>query len=216
MYPTVKRVFDYSVSAIALPLLAPLMGLIAIGIRWSMGNPVLFRQLRSGLNETVFTCLKFRTMREEQQTDGKIAIDSERLTPLGIFLRRTSLDEIPQLWNILCGDMSLVGPRPLLVQYLPYYTPEERRRHLTRPGLTGWAQIHGRNYLSFKERFEKDIWYVDHVSWRLDARILLASVWLVLTGKNVSLHPEQGGTLNDERKSQVQLNQTLTAPAPDN
>lgn len=206
LYLTVKRFIDCSVAAISLVVLAPLMGLIALIIRWSMGRPILFRQLRCGLNERVFTCLKFRTMREEQQTDGKIAVESERLTPFGLFLRRTSLDELPQLWNIVCGDMSLVGPRPLLVQYLPYYTLEEKRRHSTRPGLTGWAQIHGRNYLSFKDRFEKDVWYVDHLSWRLDTRILLATVWLVLTGKNVSLQPEQGGTLNDERKSQVQLN----------
>ncbi len=182
------------------------MALITLVIRLSMGSPVLFRQARPGLNGTPFICLKFRTMRDDRKTGCGGLTDSERLIPLGIFLRRTSLDELPQLWNILRGEMSLVGPRPLLLQYLPYYTAEEKRRHLTRPGLTGWAQIHGRNYLSFQKRLEMDTWYVDHVSWLLDARILLTTVWLVVTGKDVALNPDQCGTLTDERKSQVQLN----------
>ena len=205
MYQTTKRFLDCGVAVIALLALAPLLALIALVIRCSMGSPVLFRQVRVGWNERVFTCLKFRTMREERHADGTTLDDSKRLTGLGIFLRRTSLDELPQLWNILVGDMSLVGPRPLLVQYLPYYTAEERRRHLTRPGLTGWSQINGRNYLSFEERFEKDVWYVDHLSWRLDARILLATVWLVLTGKGVDTTSERFSMLNEERKSQAQL-----------
>ncbi len=206
MYRTVKRLLDCSIAGIALLVLAPLMALITLVIRLSMGSPVLFRQARPGLNGTPFICLKFRTMRDDRKTGCGGLTDSERLIPLGIFLRRTSLDELPQLWNILRGEMSLVGPRPLLLQYLPYYTAEEKRRHLTRPGLTGWAQIHGRNYLSFQKRLEMDTWYVDHVSWLLDARILLTTVWLVVTGKDVALNPDQCGTLTDERKSQVQLN----------
>jgi sugar transferase EpsL len=194
------------VAVIALLALSPLLALIALAIRCSMGGPVLFRQVRTGLNESLFTCFKFRTMREEPGADGSQRSESARLTKLGMFLRRTSLDELPQFWNILRGDMSLVGPRPLLEQYLPYYTAEERRRHLTRPGLTGWAQIHGRNYLSFEERFQMDVWYVDHLTWRLDAQIVLATIWLVITGKDVALYPEQCGTLNDERKSRVHSN----------
>ena len=206
MYQVVKRIVDFSIAGIALVLLAPLMALVALVIRCSMGKPVLFRQVRPGLNEKLFTCWKFRTMREERDAEGKILSDSQRLTPLGLFFRRTSLDELPQLWNIVRGDMSLVGPRPLLAQYLAYYTAEEKRRHLTRPGLTGWAQIHGRNYLSFQKRLAMDAWYVDHVSWRLDVRILLATVWLVLTGKDVAMDPDQCGTLSEERKEQVQVN----------
>jgi len=205
LYPVIKRWLDAGAAAIMLLACAPLIGLIAIVIRYSMGGPILFRQVRTGLNEKEFTCCKFRSMREEQLVDGRKLTDSERLTRLGLFLRRTSLDELPQLWNILRGDMSFVGPRPLLVHYLPYYTAEEKRRHLTRPGLTGWAQIHGRNYLPFNERFQKDIWYVNHLSWQLDARVLLATVWLVLTGKDVAEDPTQCGTLSDERKSQVPL-----------
>jgi len=178
------------------------MAVIAVAIRWSMGSPVIFRQVRPGLHEKPFTCFKFRTMRHDDR-NGKRLKDSERLTTLGIFLRRTSLDELPQLWNILRGDMSLVGPRPLLVEYLSHYTAEERRRHWTRPGLTGWAQIHGRNYLSFERRLQMDVWYVDHASWLLDARILLATVWLVLTGKDVAINPDECGTLTDERKLQA-------------
>jgi len=203
-YPVVKRVVDCCAAAIALILILPVMALISIIIYWKMGRPIFFRQVRPGLNGKLFTCLKYRTMREPRRVNGQIEGDTERLTPLGLFLRRTSLDELPQLWSILRGDMSLIGPRPLLPEYLEYYTPEEARRHLTRPGLTGWAQIHGRNYLSFQKRLEMDTWYVDNMCWTLDARILLATVRVVLSGKDVASDPDQCGTLVSERKAQVQ------------
>ena len=158
---------------------------IAALVRLNMGKPVLFRQTRPGLNERPFTCLKFRTMNAARDEQGRLLSDAQRMTRLGKFLRRTSLDELPQLWNILQGDLSLIGPRPLLQRYLPYYTEEERRRHSIRPGLTGWAQIHGRNCLSFDKRLELDIWYVDHLSFWLDLRILLATAWIVLSQRGV-------------------------------
>jgi lipopolysaccharide/colanic/teichoic acid biosynthesis glycosyltransferase len=180
-YPRIKRVLDVIGATAGILVAGPIMLAIAVAIFRIMGRPILFRQRRPGLNERPIMCLKFRTMTEERDGSGHLRPDAERLTPLGSFLRRTSLDELPQLWNILRGDLSFVGPRPLFEHYLPYYTPEEQRRHSVRPGLTGWAQIHGRNRLSFDERLRMDVWYVDHVSWRLDLRILLATVWIVMT-----------------------------------
>jgi lipopolysaccharide/colanic/teichoic acid biosynthesis glycosyltransferase len=158
----------------------------------------LFRQRRPGLHERGIVCLKFRTMTEARDQNGRLLPDEERLTPLGSFLRRTSLDELPQLWNILRGDLSFIGPRPLLEHYLPYYTPAEHRRHSVRPGLTGWAQIHGRNRLSFDQRLAMDVWYVEHVSWFLDVKILLVTFWVVLTQRGfamdkISLDEQRGG-----------------------
>jgi lipopolysaccharide/colanic/teichoic acid biosynthesis glycosyltransferase len=200
LYGAVKRVVDCVVAACSLLLLAPVLAVIAVAIRVTMGPPVLFRQTRPGLNERSFTCLKFRTMRLDHRPAGSALNDFERLTRLGIFLRRTSLDEIPQLWNILRGEMSLVGPRPLLIEYLPYYSADERRRHLVRPGLTGWAQIHGRNTVSFDRRLQMDTWYVDHASWRLDIQILLATVGLVLHRRGVNVGAEENDTLAHERR----------------
>jgi sugar transferase EpsL len=181
IYRKLKLILDKISAAALLALAAPLVLLIAALVRVTMGRPVLFRQARPGLNERPFTCLKFRTMNDARDEEGQLLNDAQRLTRLGKLLRRTSLDELPQLWNVLRGDLSLIGPRPLLQRYLPYYTEKERRRHSVRPGLTGWAQIHGRNCLSFDRRLELDIWYVDHLSFWLDLRILLATAWVVLS-----------------------------------
>jgi sugar transferase EpsL len=198
MYLRTKRVMDFTAAALGLLIAAPLMLAIAIAIRFSMGAPVLFRQRRPGWRERLFQCLKFRTMIEAQARDGRPLADSERTTRLGLFLRRTSLDELPQLLNIVRGDLAFIGPRPLLEEYLPYYTAEEHRRHLVRPGLTGWAQIHGRNRLSFNERLAMDVWYVDHLSARVDLRIFLATIWIVLTQKGIGF---ENAKLSVEREA---------------
>ncbi|MGA8144162.1 MAG: sugar transferase [Candidatus Acidiferrales bacterium] len=187
-YPKVKRLVDILGAALALAIALPVMLLISVAVRLGIGKPVLFRQARPGLNEASFVCLKFRTMTDDRDTNGQLLPDEHRLTWIGAFLRRTSLDELPQLWNVLRGDVSLVGPRPLLERYLPYYTETERRRHSVRPGLTGWAQIHQRSCLPFDERLEMDVWYVDHMSWHLDFRILLATIWIVLTQRGTAPH----------------------------
>jgi sugar transferase EpsL len=185
MYRRIKRPLDVVGACVMLVATAPLILLIALGIRFKMGRPLLFRQMRPGLNEQLFSCLKFRTMNNDCDSEGNLLTDAKRTTPLGAFLRRTSLDELPQLWNILRGDLSFIGPRPLLVRYLPHYSQEERRRHSVRPGLTGWAQIHGRNHLCFDKRLVMDVWYVDHVSFGLDLRILIRTLWIVLTQHGV-------------------------------
>ncbi len=186
--PTLKRVLDILLSAVALVVLLPFLLLIALLIRLTMGSPVLFRQQRPGLHGKPFTLYKFRTMTNARDEQGNLLPDEQRLTRLGRFLRSTSLDELPELWNVLKGDMSLVGPRPLLMEYLPLYTPEQFRRHEVRPGITGWAQIHGRNALSWEERFALDVWYVDHVSFWLDLKILALTLWKVLTREGIA-HP---------------------------
>jgi sugar transferase EpsL len=192
-YPKIKRVADVSAAAVGLLIASPVMLATAIAIRLLIGKPILFRQARPGLNEESFVCLKFRTMTDARNADGQLLADERRVTRLGAFLRRTSLDELPQLWNVLRGELSFVGPRPLLPQYLPYYTESEQRRHLVRPGLTGWAQIHQRSCLSFDKRLAMDAWYVDHMSWQLDLRIALATVWIVITQRGAT--PENGEAL---------------------
>lgn len=196
MYLILKRCLDILGAVILLLLAAPLLGVIAAAIRYTMGRPILFRQMRPGLNERLFTCFKFRTMTHACDENGRLLGDDGRTTRLGTFLRRTSLDELPQLWNILRGELSFVGPRPLFVRYLPHYTQEERRRHSVRPGLTGWAQIHGRNYLPFESRLELDVWYVDHFSFWLDLRILIQTCWMVAMQKGVAT---DAGALDDLR-----------------
>jgi len=178
----IKRIFDVAGAAVALVLLAPLLAVIALAIWTTMGRPILFRQVRPGLHGRLFTIYKFRTMRNAFRPDGTPLPDAERLTPLGRFLRRFSLDELPELWNVLRGDMSLIGPRPLLVEYLPRYTPEQARRHNMRPGITGLAQVMGRNALKFSERLAYDVYYVDHFSLLLDLKILALTLWKVPTG----------------------------------
>jgi lipopolysaccharide/colanic/teichoic acid biosynthesis glycosyltransferase len=183
----IKRAFDIGVASAVLVVFAPLILVLSVLIRAIMGGPVLFQQVRPGFRGQPFTCLKFRTMADKRDATGALLPDRERMTSLGTWLRRTSLDELPQLWNIVRGDLSLIGPRPLLTEYMPYYTAEEQRRHSVRPGLTGWAQVHGRNILNFDERLKMDVWYVDHASWQLDLRILLATVRLVFSAKGTDL-----------------------------
>ena len=173
-------------AATGLLLCAPILAVIALLVRLKLGSTVLFRQQRPGLHGKPFTLYKFRTMTNARDADGNLLPDAERLTNFGRFLRRTSLDELPELINVLKGDMSLVGPRPLLIQYLQRYTPEQARRHETRPGITGWAQINGRNALSWEEKFHLDVWYVDNVSLWLDLKILFLTVWKVLRREGIS------------------------------
>ncbi len=183
-----KRILDLVTTAPALVLLAPVLAVIALSVRLCLGSPVLFRQTRPGLWGRPFTLLKFRTMTEARDEGGKLLPDEKRLTALGRFLRSTSLDELPQLLNVLRGDMSLVGPRPLLMEYLDRYTPEQMRRHEVKPGITGWAQVKGRNALTWEERLALDVWYVDHRSFWLDVWILLLTVWTVIRREGIS-HP---------------------------
>jgi sugar transferase EpsL len=184
----VKRLLDIGVSLAALLLLTPLLFAVGVGVRYFLGSPVLFVQERPGLRGQLFTLYKFRTMREEAGPSGESLADSARLTPFGRWLRTTSLDELPELWNVLRGDMSLVGPRPLLPEYLPLYTPEQARRHEVRPGLTGWAQVHGRNQVDWEKRFALDVWYVENWSLMLDLKILLRSLRVVLSGSGINQH----------------------------
>jgi lipopolysaccharide/colanic/teichoic acid biosynthesis glycosyltransferase len=177
---------DVAGALIALVLFGPVMLLVAIAVRICLGSPVIFRQVRPGLDERTFVCWKFRTMRDAVDRLGRALPDAERLTRLGSLLRATSLDELPQLFNVLRGEMSLVGPRPLLVDYLPLYSPQQRRRHEVLPGITGWAQINGRNSIGWEEKFRLDIWYVDHWSPWLDAWILLRTVGKVLRPEGVN------------------------------
>ena len=181
-----KRAFDILVAGVCLIAIMPVALLVAAAILIGMGRPVLFRQSRPGLHGRIFTLNKFRTMSESRDAAGNLLGDGSRLTPLGRLLRRTSLDEIPQLWNVLAGDMSLVGPRPLLIQYLPLYSESQRRRHDVRPGITGWAQVNGRNATSWEERFRLDVWYVDHRSFWLDLKILALTALRVFSGSGTS------------------------------
>ena len=181
-----KTAVDRTAALAGLVVAAPVLAGAAVAVRATMGSPVLFRQKRPGRGERVFEIVKFRTMREAHDAQGRPLSDAERLTPVGRWMRATSVDELPQLWNVLRGDLSLVGPRPLLVHYLPRYSPEQRRRHDVMPGITGWAQIHGRNAISWEEKFALDVWYVEHWSLALDARILLETIGRVLKRDGVS------------------------------
>ena len=181
-----KRPFDILVAGAALLVLAPVMAITALAVRHFMGSPILFRHPRPGLNEVVFDCLKFRSMKSSHGPDGKLLSEFERLTPFGKFLRRTSLDELPQLWTVLIGDMSLVGPRPLEVRYLNRYSAEQRRRQTVMPGITGWAQINGRNAIDWDHKLALDVWYVDNRTLSLDLKILVLTAWKVLAGSGVS------------------------------
>lgn len=181
-----KRLFDLLLASLALLLLGiPLLFLIW-QVRRKLGSPVFFCQTRPGLHGKPFKMVKFRTMTDARGSDGQLLPDADRLTPFGRFLRASSLDELPELWNVLKGDMSLVGPRPLLVEYLPLYSPEQARRHAVRPGITGWAQVNGRNALSWGDKFKLDVWYVDHGSIWLDIRILWLTVRKVLVREGIS------------------------------
>ena len=200
-----KRLFDIVASAAALVLLSPLIAAVALLVWAQMGRPVFFRQLRPGLHGRPFEIVKFRTMLPPIAGADLLKSDSQRLTRLGRFLRASSLDELPELWNVLRGDMSLVGPRPLLMQYLDRYTPEQARRNLVRPGLTGWAQVNGRNALSWEDKFALDTWYVDNRSMALDLKILFMTVLRVLRPSGISAEgsatmPEFMGSSRPERE----------------
>ena len=181
-----KRCFDAVMALVLLTFFFPIMCVIAVAIRCTMGSPVLYRQVRPGLHGRPFTMYKFRTMTNDRDPEGRLLPDSERLTRLGRFLRSTSLDELPELVNVIRGDMSLVGPRPLLMEYLPLYTPEQARRHEVRPGITGWAQVNGRNGITWEEKFRMDVWYVDNWSFWLDVKILWLTVRAVLRREGIS------------------------------
>jgi lipopolysaccharide/colanic/teichoic acid biosynthesis glycosyltransferase len=181
-----KRLVDVVLSLSALLVLSPLMIGIAILVHWKLGSPVFFRQQRPGLHGKPFHLIKFRTMIDELDENGDSRNDAERLARFGQLLRATSLDELPELWNVLLGDMSFVGPRPLLMEYLPLYTPEQQRRHNVRPGITGWAQVNGRNAISWDDKFRLDVWYVDHQSLWLDLRIVGMTVKSVLLREGIS------------------------------
>ena len=183
-----KRVLDIVLATLALVILSPVAFAVALVIYFTMGSPVIFRQERAGLHGKPFVMYKFRTMLDLRDEKGNLLPDEERLTRVGRFLRCLSLDEIPELWNVLKGDMSLVGPRPLLVEYLPLYTPEQARRHEVKPGVTGLAAVYGRNLLDWEEKFRLDVWYVDNVSFLLDMKILFLTVLAVLKREGVS-HP---------------------------
>lgn len=185
-----KRVLDLVIVSMALPFLFPVMVLVAIIVRGSLGKPVLFRQIRPGLNGRPFVMMKFRTMKEVRNEDGEPLADRDRMTRIGNLLRSTSLDELPSLWNVLKGDMSLVGPRPLLMEYLPLYSPFQSRRHEVRPGITGIAQVSGRNALSWEEKFALDVWYVENHSLWTDMKILWRTVRKVLRREGIAAEGE--------------------------
>ncbi len=181
-----KRFVDFFVAFFGLIFLSPLLLLITLSLAFvNRGNP-LFRQPRPGRNEKVFTLIKFKTMHDRRDATGQLLPDAARLTTIGKHIRKTSLDELPQLWNVLTGDMSLIGPRPLLVEYLPLYNKEQKKRHAVRPGITGWAQVNGRNALSWEEKFAYDVYYVEHLSPKLDAEIILSTIKKVLQAEGIS------------------------------
>ena len=185
-----KRCFDFFASFLALFFLWPVLALVAWRIKKNLGSPVFFKQVRPGLNGKPFEMIKFRTMRDATDAQGNPLPDCERLTPFGSFLRSSSLDELPELWNVLKGDMSLAGPRPLLMDYLPLYSPEQFRRHEARPGVSGWAQVNGRNAICWEDKFKLDVWYVDNASFLLDLKIIFLTVKKVLIKDGISAEGE--------------------------
>ncbi|MBZ4656150.1 MAG: UDP-galactose phosphate transferase [Thermoanaerobacter sp.] len=194
IYPYIKRILDFIFAIILLVITSPVMLLAAIAIKIEdPKGPVLFKQKRPGKNAKIFTVYKFRTMRVETEKDGRPLTDMERMTKVGSFLRKTSIDELPQLFNIIRGEMSFIGPRPLLVQYLELYTPEQMRRHEVTPGISGWAQVNGRNAISWEEKFKYDVWYVDNQSFLLDLKILFLTIFNVL--KREGINNSQGDTM---------------------
>jgi len=197
----IKRLFDLVAAISLLIILSPLLILIGIMVRMRIGSPALFRQTRPGLRGSPFTIYKFRTMTDERDDEGNLLPDGKRLTLLGRFLRKTSLDELPELFNVMKGDMSVVGPRPLLMQYLDRYTSEQARRHEVRPGITGWAQVNGRNAISWDEKFKLDVWYVDNMSLGLDMKIIAITIWKILKREGIN---QPGQTTAEEFKGATQ------------
>ncbi|MEX2310730.1 MAG: sugar transferase [Pirellulales bacterium] len=181
-----KHIFDLTVAGTCLILSAPVLVVVALAVRCTIGAPILFRQKRAGLAGRSFWLIKFRTMNDERGPDGRLLPDAQRLTRIGRFLRASSLDELPELWNVLRGDMSMVGPRPLLTDYLPLYSAEQERRHMVKPGITGLAQVRGRNAISWEERLRLDVWYVDHISLILDLAIMLRTAMVVIRRRGIS------------------------------
>ena len=201
----IKRILDILISLTFIVLFSWLYLILTILVRIKLGSPVLFCQERPGYNEKIFKLYKFRTMTDKRDENGNLLPDSERLTKFGSMLRSTSLDELPEMFNILKGDMSLIGPRPLLVEYLPYYTEEERRRHSVRPGLTGLAQVSGRNYLAWDKRLAKDVEYVNHISFIMDLRIIIKTIMVVFKKEDVSVDTNVvEGYLWDERQKRAE------------
>lgn len=196
----VKRFFDIILSLFALILLSPVMLIVAIFVRTKLGSPVIFCQERPGKNERIFKLYKFRSMTDKRDEKGELLPDEVRLTKFGKLLRSTSLDELPELWNILRGDMSIVGPRPLLVKYLPLYNEVQKHRHDVRPGLTGWAQVHGRNTISWEEKFEYDVWYVEHLSFAIDVKTVFLTVKKVFCREGIT--SETAATIEEFKKSE--------------
>ena len=185
-----KRIFDLSLACLALVLMFPVLLVVALLVRFKLGSPVLFSQMRPGMGGVPFRIYKFRTMTSQCGSDGVLLSDRDRLTSFGGFLRSSSLDEVPALWNVLKGDMSLVGPRPLLMEYLSLYSDEEARRHNMRPGITGWAQVNGRNAISWSDKFKLDVWYVDNQNLRLDLKIILLTIKKVFVREGISAQGE--------------------------
>lgn len=182
-----KRIFDFTIALIAILCLSPLLVVVTIWLHFAnKGAGAFFTQERPGKGEKIFRVIKFKSMTDERDAKGNLLPDEKRLTPIGNFIRKTSIDELPQLFNVLKGDMALIGPRPLLVQYLKIYTPEQHRRHEVRPGITGWAQVNGRNAISHTKKFEYDVWYVDHLSFGLDIKIIFMTIHNVLHRKDIS------------------------------
>lgn len=199
-----KRIIDIVVSFSILIIISPFMLIIASLIRWKLGKPILFKQKRPGLNGKPFYLYKFRSMNNERDSLGELLPDQQRITALGLFLRKFSLDELPQLINVIKGELSLVGPRPLLMEYLPLYTEEQAKRHLVKPGITGWAQVNGRNSITWEEKFQLDVWYVEHHTFLLDIKILWLTLLKVIRSENVNLDElDFEGTLNNKKDSMV-------------
>ena len=196
-----KRLFDLSLSILAFFLLSFLMLIMAVLVRLKIGSPVLFRQVRPGLLGQPFTIIKFRTMTDERDKDGNLLPDGKRLTSLGRFLRKTSMDELPELFNVIKGDMSIVGPRPLLMRYLYRYSQEQARRHEVKPGITGWAQVNGRNDITWEQKFKFDVWYVDNHSFTLDLKILGMTIWKILKRDGIN---QQGHATAEEFNPQFE------------
>ena len=183
----IKRILDFTIALFAILALSPLLIVVTIWLHFAnKGAGAFFTQERPGKDERIFRVVKFKSMTDERDAEGKLLPDEQRLTPIGKFIRKTSIDELPQLFNVLCGHMALIGPRPLLVKYLPLYSPEQHRRHEVRPGITGWAQVNGRNAITHTKKFEYDVWYVDHVSFVLDLKIIGMTIHNVLHRKDIS------------------------------
>lgn len=208
IYKYIKRILDIISSLLAIIILSPLLAVTAVLVKTKLGSPVLFKQERPGKDEKIFTLMKFRTMTDERDENGELLPDEVRLTKFGKFLRSTSIDELPELFNILKGDMSVIGPRPLLVKYLPYYTEEERHRHDVRPGLTGWAQVNGRNSLDWDHRFECDVEYVKNMSLLFDIKIIFSTILKVIGKSDVAEDTNQiEGNFAEIRAQQIKEKQ---------